>query len=286
MNDYYEVNFSIAPASVDASDLLADALCDVGFETFEPTDEGDSLKAFVPASLFDIPAINSAIEALPLPVNVTFTHSFVEGRDWNAEWEKNYFRPILIGDRVAVHSSFHTDVPKAEYDIVIDPKMAFGTGHHATTTLMIRSILELPLEGRSVIDMGTGTGILAILCAMRGAGKVLAVEIDEFAYVNARENFVLNGVDSTVSAVLGDASALDSVPEASADVLLANINRNIILGDIAAYARTLRPGGMMLLSGFFTEDIPVLEEAASEVGLKLEGSSSEERWASMRLSKI
>ncbi len=285
MNDYYEVDFRLEPPTVDGCDLLADALGAAGFESFEPDESGASMKAFVPAPLFDTASVGEAIASLPVAAAVTFTYTFVEGRDWNAEWEKNYFLPILIGSKVAVHSSFHTDVPEAEYDIVIDPKMAFGTGHHATTTLMAQGILSSECEGRAVVDMGTGTGILAILCAMRGAAKVTAVEIDGFAIENARENIALNGVSSAVSAIHGDASALDALPEASQDIFLANINRNIITADIAAYARTLRSGGIMLLSGFYVADIPHIIEAASPLGLEQLSFDELDSWACLRLKK-
>ena len=285
MNDYYEVDFRLKPALPDACDLLAYALGEAGFETFEPADSGESMKAFVPASLYDTAAIDAAVASLPMDVDVSYESEFVEGRDWNAEWEKNYFQPILIGSRVAVHSSFHTDVPEAEYDIVIDPKMAFGTGHHATTTLMALGILALPLEGARVVDMGTGTGILAILAAMRGAAEVTAVEIDGFAYENTLENLQLNGVAAQVKAVHGDASALEALEADSQDVFLANINRNIITADIAAYARTLRRGGTMLLSGFYVEDIPHIEAAAKPLGLAVAGFEERDRWACVRLMK-
>lgn len=285
MNDYYEVDFRLDPPTSDGCDLLADALGAVGFESFEPSGTGDTLKAFVPVALFNEASVEYAVATLPIPTTVTFSRTFVEGRDWNAEWEKNYFQPILIGSRVAVHSSFHTNVPKAEYDIVIDPKMAFGTGHHATTTLMIRNILGLSFVGGRVVDMGTGTGILAILCVMCGAARVTAVEIDGFAIENARENLVLNHADGRVDAVHGDASALDALPEASQDLFLANINRNIITGDIAAYARTLRPGGRMLLSGFYVDDIEAVTAAAGRVGLEYLGHDGLDSWACVELRK-
>ena len=285
MNDYYEVDFRLNPALPDACDLLAYALGEAGFETFEPAETGETMKAFVPAALYDTAAIDAAIATLPMDVAVSYGSEFVEGRDWNAEWEKNYFQPILIGNRVAVHSSFHTDVPEAEYDIVIDPKMAFGTGHHATTTLMALGILSLPMEGARVVDMGTGTGILAILAAMCGAREVTAVEIDGFAYENTLENLKLNGVAAQVNAVHGDASALEELAAGSQDVFLANINRNIITADIAAYARTLRSGGVMLLSGFYVEDIPHIEAAAKPLGLAKESFAEQDRWACVRLVK-
>lgn len=285
MNDYYEVKFSIRPASETASDLLCDSLGEIGFESFVGDDEhpGATLTAYVPASLMNEKAIAEACTSTGMDVEISHESTFVEGQDWNAEWEKNYFQPIIIGDRCVVHSSFHTDVPSAEYDIVIDPKMAFGTGHHATTSLMAENILSLDLRGKTVVDMGTGTGILAILAAMRGAESVTAIEIDGFAFENACENFRLNGTDGPTHPILGDASALATV--APADVFLANINRNIITGDIDRYAQTLKDGGTMLLSGFYEEDVPIVEAAASQHGLVPLGYDVRDRWTCLKLKK-
>lgn len=287
MNDYYEVRFSIEPASEIASDLLCDALGEIGFESFVPDDlnPGATLTAYVPAPDMDESAVAIACTSTGMDVNISYEKTFVEGQDWNAEWEKNYFQPIVIGDQCVVHSSFHTDVPAARYDIVIDPKMAFGTGHHATTALMAGNILALDIKGRRLIDMGTGTGILAILAAMCGAAHITAVEIDTFAYENACENIRLNGVDSVVTPVPGDASSLDSIPDGSVDVFLANINRNIITCDIAAYSRILATGGTMLLSGFYEEDIPVVEAAAAPCGLVTQGYDERDRWICLKLKK-
>lgn len=188
MNDYYEVRFALSPASSDMADLLADALGQAGYESFVAGDSetpGATLTAYVPAALFSRESTAEAIlGALPDGFSATFEETFVEGRDWNAEWEKNYFSPIVVGGRVAVAGTFHTDVPQADINIYINPKMAFGTGHHATTTLMMEALLATDCHGLSVVDMGTGTGILAILARILGAAKVLAVEIDEFAAAN------------------------------------------------------------------------------------------------------
>ena len=194
MNDYYKVEIGISPASADFCDLAADLLAPIGFESFVPREDclGEGLTAFVPAPLYSPEAVVEALEELKPFAEATFEAEFVEGRDWNAEWEKNYFRPILVEGIVAVHSSFHTDIPAAKYDITIDPKMAFGTGHHATTSLMMRALLAAGVEGKSVIDMGTGSGILAILAAMLGARPVTGIEIDAFAEANARDNVALN----------------------------------------------------------------------------------------------
>ena len=287
MNDYYRVDFSVAPASEDACDFLASDLADIGFESFvSGSDEpGAVLTAYVPAPLYDRQAVTTVIGGLPFDVEVSFVDEFVPGRDWNSEWEKNYFKPIVVDGRAVVHSSFHTDIPTAEYDIVIDPRMAFGTGHHATTTLMMTFLLRNDISGKKVIDMGTGTGILAILAAMRGASSVVAVEIDKAAYDNAVDNVASNlaGIATRVDVRHGDVSAIAS--ETKADIFLANINRNIITADIAAYAATMAKGGLLTVSGFYVEDRPVVAAAAEAAGLKLTATDAIDNWSSMTFIK-
>lgn len=277
--DYQSVRFDIKPCSEDFTDLLAAFLADAGYESFEPDETG--LTAYVQADVYDEETTRGAVEELPFDCEVTFKPTFVKGVDWNEEWEKNYFKPIVIADKCVVRSSFHADVPQAEYEIVIDPKMAFGTGHHSTTSLMLGYLLELPLDGKTVIDMGTGTGILAILALMRGASKAIGIEIDPGAFENSLDNGRLNGVE--VDFRCGDASLLPTEPVA--DLFIANINRNVITNDIAAYARSLKKGGEMLLSGFYTEDIPIVEAAAAASCLDLEEVRSDNNWAGLRLKK-
>ncbi|MBJ2187610.1 MAG: 50S ribosomal protein L11 methyltransferase [Muribaculaceae bacterium] len=282
MNDYVEVRLDLSPMpGSDATDLLAAVLGDVGFESFVPDESG--LTAYIPVAAWNEAAFDEAVADFPFECEISRQVKVIEGRDWNEEWERNYFQPIVVGDLCVVHSSFHTDIPKAAYDIVIDPKMAFGTGHHATTSLILDRLLSMDLDGSSVIDMGTGTGILAILAAMRGARPVTAIEIDPFAHVNAVENVAINGHDE-IKVILGDASALEDV--APARVFIANINRNVITADIAAYASRLEKGGTMLLSGFYNDDVPIVEAAAEAVGLRSEGFTERDRWACLKLVKI
>ncbi len=281
MNDYREVRFDMTPCSEDATDLLAAFLADEGYESFVPDEKG--LTAYVPASAWSKDAVNNVIRDFPMDTTIHVKEVLVEGRDWNAEWEKNYFQPIVVGDECVIHSTFHHDIPKAKYDIVIDPKMAFGTGHHATTAQVIESILAIDMRGRTVIDMGTGTAILSILAAMRGAELVTAIEIDGFAYTNAIENVDINGVSDVVKLINGDASALSEVEPA--DIFLANINRNVILGDIEAYASHLRNGGTMILSGFYEADVPIIESAARPLGLITEAIRSRDNWTALTLRK-
>lgn len=281
MNDYISVRIDATPCSEDITDLAAAFLADAGFESFEPDAEG--LTAYIRATNDDACSIaHEALEDFPITADFKISSEFIKGEDWNAEWEKNYFKPIVIGDKVAVHSTFHTDVPQAEYDIVIDPKMAFGTGHHDTTSQMMRLILELPLEGKDVIDMGTGTGILAILAKKRGANSVTGIEIDEPAYLNAIEHAALNGV--SLNLIHGDASALETLEPA--DFLFANINRNIILADINRYSQALKSTAEVLLSGFYEQDVDMIEAECQKYGLKeAERLVSDSGWTALRLTK-
>ena len=281
MNDYYRVRIDVAECTEDITDLAAAYLADAGFESFEPDSTG--LTAYIKREAGDgVKIAEESLSDFPMESDFKITGEVIEGEDWNEEWEKNYFKPILIEGRCVIHSTFHREVPEAEYDIVIDPKMAFGTGHHDTTSQMVKHILDLPLQGKSVIDMGTGTGILGILAAMRGAERVIGIEIDEAAYENAKENVTLSGVKMEL--IHGDATALSGLEPA--DYLFANINRNIILGDIDRYAGRLKSGGEMLLSGFYDTDIAMIAEAASRYDLREETRLvSDARWVALRLIK-
>lgn len=286
MNDYYAVRVDMTPAGTDIAeitditDLAAAFLADAGFESFEPDASG--LTTYIRASEADPCAIaREALADFPMDVKFEISSSFVEGKDWNEEWERHYFKPIIIGGECAIHSSFHTDVPEARYDIVIDPKMAFGTGHHDTTSQMAQYILELDMEGKSVTDVGTGTGILAMLASKKGASAVTGIEIDRPAYDNAVDNAAIN--HTPINLIHGDASDLEGLEPA--DYLFANINRNIILEDIDRYASALKSGGTMLLSGFYNLDIPMVEEAAKRQGLRLVDYKESNNWVAVRFQK-
>lgn len=281
MNNYYKVRFDLNPCTETETDVLAALLCDAGFESFEPDCKGVS--AYIRQELYEPSVVNDAIAAYPFSSSIKVTEELIEGQDWNSEWEKHYFKPIVFEDMCVVHSSFHTDYPKAEYDIVIDPKMAFGTGHHETTSLMIRRILSADMRGKNVLDMGTGTGILAILSAMRGAGNVVGVEIDPPAYENAKENVAVNG-EERIDIRLGGVDAVKEVEYF--DYVLANINRNIILADIGSYAKALKSGGTMLLSGFYIHDVDMIVEAAGKYGLQKLSVLSQKDWANLMLIKL
>ncbi|MDE5850915.1 MAG: 50S ribosomal protein L11 methyltransferase [Muribaculaceae bacterium] len=280
--NYYKVRLECSPCSEDITDLLAAFLADLGYESFEP--DGSGLTAYVQAVEFSEENLREMLKDFPMDTTVSFSYEFVESQNWNEEWEKHYFQPIVIAGECVVHSSFHKDIPQARYDILIDPKMAFGTGHHATTSQMMRYVLDFDdIEGKAVIDMGTGTGILAILCKMRGAGSVTGIEIDPGAFENAVENAALNS--QAVEFICGDASALSNLEPA--DIFLANINRNVITADIAGYAEKIKSGGILLLSGFYSSDIPIVMESAEPLGFTLDKATEEgDHWAALRLRKI
>lgn len=280
MNDYYLVRFTMVPCREDDCDILSALLGDAGFESFTADDNGVS--AYIPARLLSEENIRTALTAYDFGCDITFRTELIKGQDWNSEWEKHYFNPIVFANKCVVHSSFHKDYPAAEYDIVIDPKMAFGTGHHETTSMMMERLLSADINGLSVLDVGTGTGILAILAAMRGAKRVVGIEIDPPAYDNACDNIRLNG---TPNIQLRRGGAEMITESAKFDLLLANINRNIILNDIARYAQALVPGGKMLLSGFYTSDIPIIEDAARPYGLTLTSTLEKKNWANICLEK-
>ena len=281
MNDYTRVRFTVTPNEEYATDVLAALLADAGFESFVPEDDGVS--AYVPQAMYDEATIGNIISSFPLEgFDLKYKSEFIEGEDWNAEWEKNYFQPIVLGEDCVIHSTFHKDIPKARYDILIDPKMAFGTGYHQTTCHMLRAILASDMNGKSVLDMGCGTALLAILARKHGATDVVAIDIDEFAYENAKENTVLNGTPD-IEVRLGGADAIKESD--SFDFVIANINRNILLMDMANYVRCMHPGSQLFISGFYTDDMDILKEEAARHGLEYIDYAEDNRWAMMRFVK-
>lgn len=278
MTDYVCLKIQAVPCSETVTDLLADDLANLGFESFVANENG--LEAYIRSDLYDKTATAQCLKDFSIPTQLSWTDELIEGQDWNSEWEKNYFKPIVIGD-CTIRSSFHTDVAPSPIEIIIDPRMAFGTGHHQTTALIVGTLLSMELKGKSVIDMGAGTGILSILAAKLGA-DCAGIEIDPNACENARENALLN--DAKVDYIAGDATALE--PLCPADVFLANINRNVILADLADYADKLKPGGTMVLSGFYSNDVPLIERAAKLYGLEIkETKTGDDDWTALILSK-
>lgn len=281
MNDYTKVKFTVTPNEEVATDVLAALLAEVGFESFVPEEEG--MSAYVPQPLYNEESIAAVVAEFPIEgFTITYESEFIEGEDWNAQWEKNYFQPIVLGEDCVIHSTFHTNVPKARYDILIDPKMAFGTGYHQTTCHMLRAILASDMTGKSVLDMGCGTALLAILARKHGATDVVAIDIDEFAYENAKENIVLNGTPD-IEVRLGGAEAIKESD--SFDFVIANINRNILLMDMVNYVRCMHSGSQIFISGFYIEDMEILKEEAARHGLRYLDYAEDDRWAMMRFIK-
>lgn len=275
---YFEFVFRTHPCTETVNDVLAAVLGEAGFESFVECEGG--LTAYIQQSLCDETSIKNAIADFPLPdTEITYTYTEAEDKDWNEEWEKNFFQPIVIGDRCVIHSTFHHDVPKAEYDIVINPQMAFGTGHHETTSLIIEELLDSELKDKSLLDMGCGTSILAILARMRGARPCTAIDIDEWCVRNSIENIELNSVNE-IAVSQGDASSL--VGKGPFDVIIANINRNILLNDMRHYIACMHPGSELYMSGFYIDDIHAIREEAKKNGLIFVHYKEKNRWAEVK----
>ena len=275
---YIEVTFQIAPWSEIAQDVLTALAGDIGFESFVETEEEQLLKAYIQEKLYNEEAIQQMVTEFPLP---DFTISYIaqeqEDKDWNEEWEKNFFQPIIIGERCVIHSTFHKDIPKMEYDILINPQMAFGTGHHETTSLIVNRLLETELNGLSVLDMGCGTSILAIIAAKRGATPITAIDIDDWCVANSADNIQLNKVEG-ITVRLGDADILRTERPVF-DLIIANINRNILTTDMDAYAGCMHTGSRIYLSGFYVDDIPTIQQSLTTNDLTFIKHYENNRWA-------
>jgi ribosomal protein L11 methyltransferase len=279
--DYLEFFFRFDPDSSFIGDLLMFELAEIGFESFAEEDGG--IKAYIPRKIHNEIKFKEKMDSFSFSADISFTTQIVESRNWNEEWEKNYFQPIVIGEECVVHSTFHKNIPQAKYDILIDPKMAFGTGHHETTSLMIEYLLKAELEGKSLLDMGCGTAILAILAAKRGAGPVLGIDIDEWAYQNAMENILLNG-QSGIKIEIGSAGLLNGSKKF--DVILANINRNVLLQDLGSYVKSMSRDAELYMSGFYKEDMPVVNDEAEKYGLIPESFIEKNHWVAVKYKKI
>ncbi len=281
--NYYEININYStslPAEI-INDILASELGEIGFESF--TEKNNGLLAYIPETLYNIEILQKQLETFPL-VDVTFhtTEQLIVAKDWNEEWEKNYFKPIRIGTDCIIRASFHEPDPNFTHTIIIDPKMAFGTGNHETTYLMISEILKLDLTGKEILDMGCGTAVLAILASLKGAKRVTAIDIDEWAYNNALDNIQLNNTED-IQVALGGAERISEY--APFDIIFANINRNILLQDIGYYADNLRIGGQLFMSGFYNEDIPLIEKECIHQGLSLNSVSEKNNWVAVMAVK-
>ena len=265
-------------------DLLADSAAEAGFESFEETQEG--LEAYVQKELFDKDALDASIADFPIEgTDISYTIEDAEDKDWNEEWEEQGFDPICVDDQVLIydakHPELHPTTSPDHIEIGIEAKLAFGTGNHETTRMIVSTLLNMNLYKMRVLDCGCGTGILGLVASKLGASEVVGYDIDEWSVENAKHNAQLNGVDN-LEVYFGNASVINHISGVF-DVVLANINRNILLEDMKSFRGVLNEGGYMILSGFYEEDIPVLLEKAKEFGLYESGRRTDNNWACLVL---
>jgi ribosomal protein L11 methyltransferase len=268
--DYIELS-CIPAAGQHSADLLVARLAEIGFESF--SEEENEILAYIQIQNFT-DEVKSLLESAELKEFLSsYKSKIIEDQNWNAVWESAY-EPVVIAENCRVRAPFHEKVPGIEFDIVVEPKMSFGTAHHETTRLMMLYLLETELSGKSLLDMGSGTGVLAILAFLKGAGPVTAIDNDEWAYKNALEN-VNNNIQGAIEVLLGDSALLEG---RQFQVVLANINRNILLNDIPSYRKCLPINGLLIMSGFYEEDLPMIRAKANESGLRFISSKVENRW--------
>lgn len=279
MKKYIEVELKLTPYNEAIKDVVIAHMSEMGYDSFR--EEEEVTFAYIEKTLFDEEALKYMTEEFPFDLEIAYSVSELEEKNWNEEWEKNYFEPIVIDDICVVKSSFHTNTPDCKYTITINPKMAFGTGHHQTTILMLQHILKTDFTSQTVLDMGCGTAILAILASMRGAKDLVAIDIDEWAYDNAIENLEMNNIKN-VSIQIGGADLLGNK---TFDTIIANINRNILLEDMHAYSAVLNKGGCLYMSGFYTEDIDAIKTEATKHKLVFDSFTQRDNWASVKFIK-
>ena len=280
--EYIEVSIRISPYSEENAEIVTAEVCALPYESF--TSEDPFLKCYIQKELYDAQALKVVLSGLD-SMGFTVSHSadLMPAVNWNALWESQ-FTPIVIDGACTIKASFHKDLKRTRFNITIDPKMAFGTGHHQTTYMMCRALLqnEEAIKGKTVLDMGCGTAILAILAAKMKAGKVYGIDIDAVAAISAYDNARLNKVGKLIETCCGDASLLQ---RNTYDVILANINRNILIQDIPTYSHSLRSGGLLFVSGFYLEDMPMIVGTAANSGLEYESHDSMDNWCCIKFRK-
>lgn len=273
---YVKITIDVSTMPDYSIDALTYYLSEAGCNSFETSEESEdkTLSAFIDKTLFPNESLTEAL------AGYEFKTELLPDKDWNEEWERNSFKPVVVDSRCCVCSSAHTDIPDTEYRIFVNPKMAFGSGSHQTTATMLSWVLDEPLVGKRVLDMGCGTAVLGILAAKRGASQVTGIDIDEWSVRNAAENMALNRVDMEIE--LGDAT---TIGERKFDTILANINLNILKADIPLYAAALNPDGSIFMSGYYKDDLPSLVERAAEFGLTLAGIKEKDGWCAAKFIK-
>ena len=277
--DYYELYFRTEPAGDYQQDLLINALAEIDFDTFEEVDNG--FKAYIPADAFNQEKLNEHLSVFRDMFPFSYHADLVPQKNWNELWESN-FEPITVADKIFVRATFHQSRADFPYEIIIDPKMAFGTGHHQTTSMMLELLLENNVAGKTVLDMGCGTGILAIMAVKLGAVTVTAIDYDPICYESTVENTRLNHAEN-VTVLCGSKEA---IPDEQFDVILANINRNILVDQMERYARALKPGGEIYLSGFYEmPDLAIIVDEALKYGLKYVYHKKNADWTALKVVK-
>ncbi|SNU03976.1 ribosomal protein L11 methyltransferase [Prevotellaceae bacterium MN60] len=283
---YYELNFTISPCSQDAQDVLSALAGEAGCETFEETTTG--LKAYIQQQLFDEDALKLVLDSFPFEnTSISYSIQEAEDKDWNEQWEQEGFEPIIVGEgRLIIHDGRHLPQDQSlnfhnsslPTEIEIDAHLAFGTGTHETTRMICSLLLDMPLKGKRVLDCGCGTGILGICALKLGADSVVGYDIDEWSADNTRHNAVINQVDNNMTALCGDATVLDGF-STEFNLVMANINRNILLNDMERFRSVMTSGASLILSGFYKEDCALLESKAQSLGLSLQATRTDGEWA-------
>ncbi len=278
--NYYELLFTTTTAEAYQQDLLINALGEIGFDTFEEVETG--FKAYIPATDFNQDQLDEALSPYRDMFSFTYDSTLIPQKNWNEVWESN-FEPIEIGNKISVRATFHKPKPEFEYEIVIDPKMAFGTGHHQTTAMMLELMLENDFSGKNVLDMGCGTGILAIMASKLGADHITAIDNDAICYESTIENAQLNHVDNITSLC----GSKETIPDEKFDIILANINRNILLDQMQRYCEALKVNAQIYLSGFFfIKDLEQIVDAARKQGLTYINHKENTNWVAVKFVKL
>jgi len=277
---YSEVIFNLSTKEEFHKDLLINSLAEIGFDTFEDIENG--FKAYIPSEELNADEVELLKEVFGAMFSFTFTAKSIPHQNWNELWESN-FEPLQISNRCYIRATFHEPHPEYEYEIVIDPKMAFGTGHHQTTALMMEFMLDENFSGQKVLDMGCGTGILAILASKMGAKDILAIDYDEICYESTIENSELNGINN-IEALCG---SKEVIPDQKFDTILANINRNILLDQLDRYSEVAKPGSALFLSGFYEEpDLSIIKQKCDSIGFSYIHHKVLNNWVSAKFKVL
>ncbi len=278
--EYTKTSWKIDPDSEINREILVANLGNIGYESF--TETGEYVEAYIVSRDFSQEGLSDLFPEDFTLFKSSYTYEIIPDQNWNEVWEKNYFQPLMIADRCLIRAPFHTDYPKAEYELIIEPAMAFGTGNHETTSLMISAILNQDLIGKSVLDMGCGTGILSILASQRGAESITGIDIDRWAINSTIENAATNGIKN-LQIIEG---GVEAIPEKAFDIIYANIQRNILLKDMPGYINALKTGGELIMSGFYISDLESIKSRAEELGMQFLRSDQNNTWVAAQFIRV